>query len=128
MKKVIKAILILLGSVVIICLIIIPFDSVARKEINEMMINNVDLSKIEDGKYSGDFKNRVRKYSVEVTIKDHKIVSVRSTNGSVGTDYSSRLFNSVVKEQKVDVDTISGATITSKMILKAIENALKNGS
>jgi uncharacterized protein with FMN-binding domain len=33
----------------------------------------------------------------------------------------------IVSEQKIDVDAISGATNSSKVIKKAVENALENG-
>ena len=35
--------------------------------------------------------------------------------------------NKIVDEQKIDVDAISGATTSSTVIKKAVENALKNG-
>jgi uncharacterized protein with FMN-binding domain len=123
-KKILKAILILLGISILICLFIIPFDNKARKEIMEMPINNVNLGEIKDGKYLGNFKNQLRIYDVEVTVYNHNITSIRPVNNSPANSYSNKLFNMVIKQQKINVDTISGATVTSKMILKAIENAL----
>jgi uncharacterized protein with FMN-binding domain len=123
-KKILKAILILLGLSILICLCIIPFDNKARKEIMEMPINNVNLGEIKDGKYLGNFKNQLRIYDVEVTVYNHNITSIRPVNNSPANSYSNKLFNMVIKQQKINVDTISGATVTSKMILKAIENAL----
>jgi len=35
------------------------------------------------------------------------------------------LFDNVEKSKSLDVDTISGATLTAKIHLKALENALK---
>lgn len=39
---------------------------------------------------------------------------------------SDELFSDVIKSQNTTVDTISGATVTSKAYLKSIENALNN--
>ncbi len=125
LKVVLKTILIILGGSILICLCIIPFDNKVREEIRQMTIENVDLDKIEDGKYVGDYKNQLRTYSVEVTIKNHKITNIKPMNNSISSSTSNKLFDKVMKEQKVNVDTISGATITSKTILKAIETALK---
>jgi len=38
------------------------------------------------------------------------------------------IVDSVIENQSLDVDAISGATYSSKVILKAIENALARGS
>ena len=37
------------------------------------------------------------------------------------------IVDQIVSEQKIDVDAISGATNSSKVIKKAVENALENG-
>ena len=42
------------------------------------------------------------------------------------TDVEDELINNVIKNQSLDVDVVSGATVSSKAILKAIENALNN--
>lgn len=124
LKITFKVILILIGVSVLFCLCIIPFDNKVRKEIEEMTIKDVDLNKIGDGKYIGHFKNQLRTYNVEVTVEDHTIINIKPAENSVSNSYSEKIFNKVIEEQKVNVDTISGATITSKMILKAIEDAL----
>ncbi len=124
LKKVFKIILIIIGVSVLICILIIPFDNKARKEIMAMPIENVDLTTIADGKYQGHFNNQLRNYSVEVTIKDYIITNIKTINNSPSNKYSNNLFNKIIEEQKVNVDTISGATVTSKMILKAVEDAL----
>ncbi len=124
LKITFKIIFITLGISILICLCIIPFDNKSRKEIMEMTIENVDLTKIKDGKYDGSFKNQLRSYSVEVTVKDYIITDIKPANNSPVSSYSNKIFDRVIKEQKVNVDTISGATVTSKMILKSIEDAL----
>ncbi len=37
------------------------------------------------------------------------------------------IINKIVEQQKIDIDTISGATNSSIVIKKAVENALKKG-
>lgn len=119
-----KTILIILGVSILICLCIIPFDNKIRKEIMKMPINNVDLNKIENGKYLGHFKKQLRSYNVEVTVNNHRIINIKAVENSVTNNYSKKIFDRVIDKQKIGVDTISGATVTSKIILKSIENAL----
>ena len=38
-----------------------------------------------------------------------------------------KIVNEVVNKQSLDVDLVSGATISSKVIIKSVENALSNG-
>jgi len=38
--------------------------------------------------------------------------------------YAEGVFTKIVKQQKVDVDVVTGATTTSKAFMKAAENAL----
>jgi len=39
-------------------------------------------------------------------------------------EMTSTIINNVIKNQSTTVDTVSGATVTSKAYLKSIENAL----
>lgn len=61
---------------------------------------------------------------VSVRIKNGKIAEIKLFSDPLTPDASNELFNQVIKEQRVDVDVISGATVTLKAYLKAIENAL----
>ena len=65
---------------------------------------------------------------VEVTVEDGEIVSInilehRHERGKA----AEAITNKIVDEQKIDVDAISGATNSSTVYKKAVENALKNG-
>ncbi len=53
-----------------------------------------------------------------------KITILQHDNGLGSTAES--IVNDVVKEQSLDIDTVSGATVSSKCILKAVENAIEN--
>ncbi len=84
-----------------------------------------DLSAISDGVYQGECENGLVAVTVEVEVENHSITNVdilRHQNG-LGKD-AEVIVDEVVKEQSVEVDAISGATMSSETILKAIENAL----
>jgi len=98
-----------------------------KKVTSEMKIGNVDLSKISDGKYIGSCDVVFVGATVSVTVKDNKIVDIillkhKTEKGKPGEAVSQE----VIKAQSLQVDTISGATNSSKVILKSIENALNS--
>ena len=97
-----------------------------QKTIKELTINNVDLSKIPDGKYIGSYDVNFISAKVSVTVKNHKIENIDLLEHKTDRGKPAEVIPSmVVKAQSLQVDTISGATNSSKTILKAIENALK---
>ncbi|WP_271809032.1 FMN-binding protein [Clostridium beijerinckii] len=97
-----------------------------QKTIKELTINNVDLSKIPDGKYIGSYDVNLISAKVSVTVKDHKIENIDLLEHKTDRGKPAEVIpDMVVKAQSLQVDTISGATNSSKTILKAIENALK---
>ena len=99
-----------------------------QKTIKELTINKVDLSKISDGKYTGSYDVNLLSAKVSVTVKDHKIENIDLLEHKNDRGKPAEVIPSmVVKAQSLQVDTISGATNSSKTILKAIENALESG-
>lgn len=71
--------------------------------------------------YSGDV-------SVAVVIQEHTLKAILVTDNSDDEAFFNRAMDvvkNVMKKQNTDVDTVSGATYSSKGLLNAIENALK---
>ncbi|EKQ51558.1 MULTISPECIES: FMN-binding protein [unclassified Clostridium] len=99
-----------------------------QKTIKELTISKVDLSKISDGVYIGSYDVDFIAAKVSVTVKSHKIENIdllehKTDRGKPAEVITDR----VVKAQSLQVDAVSGATNSSKTILKAIENALVSG-
>jgi Uncharacterized protein conserved in bacteria len=87
-----------------------------------------NLVEIKDGTYPGSCDNGLVKVLVEVLVKNHSIVEVRILKHDNGLGKAAEVItDKVVQRQSVEVDAISGATLSSKTILKAIENALSDG-
>jgi len=96
------------------------------KDINKTEINSVDLRTIEDGTYIGSYyyKDQVGA-TVEVIVLNHTITEITITDHLYGLGKPAEaIINDVVDQQSLDVDTVSGATSSSILILKAIESAL----
>jgi uncharacterized protein with FMN-binding domain len=85
-----------------------------------------DLSVVPYGLYEGNYKVFPVDVEVAVSVEGHRIVEIEllkhtdSQGGAVGA-----IVDDVVAARSLDVDTVSGATCSSQVILKAIEAALR---
>lgn len=98
-----------------------------QSAIKEIEIADVDLSTVADGVYEGSFKQGRWNYRVAVTVKDHKITRIEllSKRDKMFENMYQTAFERVLAAQSPNVDAVSGATVSSKALLKAIENALR---
>ena len=109
----------------------IQFNSVKANldKLDEMVISDVDLSNAEDGIYEGSYKSFPVTARVKVTINDHKITAIDLVEHITGQGHGAEVLPArVVEKQTLQLDSISGATYSSKVILKAIETALKGAA
>ncbi|MCX8130882.1 MAG: FMN-binding protein [Clostridia bacterium] len=86
----------------------------------------VDMSAVEDGTYIGEYKAGRFTNKVNVTVKDHKITKIDIEKDVTFNkpEWTKLIMERVLEKQNTDIDVVSGATVTSKAYLKAIENAL----
>ncbi len=97
------------------------------RNVQHISVSMPDLSNIQDGNYIGEYSITPVYVKVEVTVNNHQITSIailQHDNGLGSTAES--IVNDVVEEQSLDIDAVSGATVSSKCILKAVENAIEN--
>jgi uncharacterized protein with FMN-binding domain len=118
------------------CLFTGCFDT----DTDSLIIETVDLQKIKDGTYEGEYKNfpviavvsiKVKNHKIteiDIKVKNHKITEIEIIKHREGKgEKAEAIIEDVIRAQSLEVDTISGATRSSKCILKAIENALQRG-
>lgn len=95
-----------------------------KNKVAAMTIQNVDLTKIPDGTYEGDCNVDYIYAKVKVAVKDNTITNIDLVEHKNGRGKpAERIVDDIVKKQSVKVDTVSGATNSSKIIMKAVENA-----
>jgi uncharacterized protein with FMN-binding domain len=113
------------GFIVVIGILFIIFNF-GMGEVKKLVINSVDLTKVADGVFSGTYHKGRWTYDVQVSVKDHKIVDVKNTNKRMEMmkDWNAKAVAEVVKRQSPQIDIVSGATINSRALAKAVENAL----
>jgi uncharacterized protein with FMN-binding domain len=89
-------------------------------------INAADLRSVSDGTYSGKYNAGRWTNELNVTVKDHRITKIDVVKDVTfpKPEWTAQLFEEVIDTQNIDIDAITGATVTSKAYLKSIENAL----
>ncbi len=100
-------------------------------EAEDARIGETDISKIPDGTYAGGWLD----YGdvpivVEVTVRGGRIEDIRivRSKGDWHVQEAGGVIGPVIETQSLEVDAVTGATITSDAILRAIEDALRKGS
>jgi len=88
-----------------------------------------DLADKSDGIYRGeqDFKGTPIKVTLDVTVQNQAVKSIkiiRHICSPVGKR-AEVIIENIIARQTLDIDVVSGATVSSKAILKAVENALQ---
>jgi len=95
-----------------------------RQAVEEITIGEVNLATIPDGTYTGSSEAVWVGATVEVTVQDHRITNIKLDHRHGQGEAAEVITDHVIEAQSLQVDIISGVTSSSKVILKAIENAL----
>jgi uncharacterized protein with FMN-binding domain len=126
---IIAALVIMVISVAIFMVTVYPKIK-EQADVRKMAINDIPLSDIIDGTFRGDFNYGDFTYEVEVIVQEHVIKDIKILENRQDSEYARKataVVNNVLKAQSLNVDVVTGATTTSKALLKAIENALAKG-
>ena len=88
-------------------------------------VNDINVSNIDDDDYFGKV-NYGFEYEVKVHIKNHKIenVEIIKNHDSFYARLAEGINHKIIREQKINIDAVTGATTTSKVLMKAVEAAL----
>ncbi len=125
----------LINTVVIIAIVIVAIGLIGvvgfrqiekgMSDLLEMPIMDIDFSSVWDGSYPGEFNRFPVSAEVEVTVQGERVTGIELLSHRHGPGYSAgEILDRVIEHQSLNVDVISGATYSSIVILKAIEDAL----
>ncbi len=91
-------------------------------------ISDLDFSKVDAGSYDGHAEwGFLVKVALTVEADGARVTNIILTKHQNGLGKKAEvIIDYVVAKQSLEVDTISGATVSSLTILKAIKNALTN--
>lgn len=123
---------VLIGAVLIVAVIGAGYlynVNLYQRKVRAIEISDVDLSLIPDGIYIGECDVHFIYAKVAVTVRSGRITALnvlehRNGRGSAAES----IVDDIVKKQRIDVDAVAGATNSSMVIEKAVENALSNAS
>jgi len=127
MRKSKRLFLGILAFVVIILVVMFVGITDGLNEGKEVALDGIDLSTVPDGSYTGTYDFKRWSNTLTVHVEDHKIAAIEvneDVSAAAMTDCADEVIMRVIEAQSTDIDAVSGATVTSKAYLKAIENAL----
>ena len=99
-----------------------------KRSVKETTFRNLDIINVPDGVYVGEYDVGFVYAKVEVTVQNGVITNIDILEHKNGRGSRAEVVvDRIIEEQKIDVDAVSGATNSSTVIKKAVENALKGG-
>lgn len=99
-----------------------------QKAVDNLDVQSISIEEVADGTYEGACDVGYIYAKVRVTVEnghltDIQLLEHRHERGAL----AEQITGNILSQQRLDVDTVSSATNSSKVIQKAIENALKEG-
>ena len=123
MKKVVKILLIIIAVFGVIFLGVVGKEYSELKDFDQ---TPVDLSEVADGVYEGSSETTLVKASVRVTVKNGSIENIEILRHECGKGLpANNIVDDMVSQNEIDVDAVSGATVSSEVIKDAVRNALR---
>ena len=97
-----------------------------KNELNQIEIVDPDLSKAADGTWTGEWNTSLVKAQVSVNTTSHQITKIDILRHDCGKGKPAEaIVDRVIQAQSLQVDAVSGATGSSKVILRAIQDGLE---
>ena len=130
MKKIFRVFIVL---ILFILILVVSCTAMMNKEMEKaknelMLVEDPDLSKVEDGIYRGKVETMLVKAEVEVSVKNHKIISISIIKHENGKGKPAEaIVDAIVKDNSTDVELIAGATMSSLVIRAAVIDAVTKG-
>jgi len=117
--------------IISICAMLIGFALLGRlysiKTFSDFRVEYIDFANIPAGVYEGTYKLQNVSVSANVTVimENHQIIDIILNEHINHRGESANIIvDRIIDTQALEVDVVSGATQSSKVIMKAVENAL----
>ena len=133
-KRLFKVLIPVVLAVIAVVVIGLSIFNKGMADIKKLSVESIDVSLLKDGNYFGEYENGRWQYHVEVAVRDGEVKEIHILNTRTGPfemkmydDVNTELIQRIVRNQSLQVDTVTGATVNGKALLKAVESALKEG-
>lgn len=120
----------LAGIIAALALLVGGLEAVLSRQAEQRLdaVPVTRISAVEDGIYEGEVETALVKVTVLVTVADHQIRDIQLTRHENGRGAPAEaMLAEMVRQNTSEVDTVSGATMSSKTIRAAVRNALAKG-
>lgn len=121
-----KSKILIIGSLIILTGGIGVLSSLSLERYRNMPIGNTDIALLPNGIYQGEARVGGFTYRVEARVIDHRLTGVKILKNRTSNyaRFAEGIIPRIIKHQNANVRAITGATTTSKALMKAVENAL----
>lgn len=120
-----------LVALIVLCIGGYFLGTMGLKDIQNLAIEEVNLSSIPDGTFKGSFHKSRWNHDVEVTVNDNVITAIKNTN-KLSSKHQKEIvdtaINRIITKQSLRIDVVSGASVNTKAFQKAVESALLKGA
>jgi uncharacterized protein with FMN-binding domain len=129
MKKTLKITGLIFGGLLVLTIVGGMLGSIGMGEIKRLTLTDVDLSQKADGVYRGSYHKGRWNYDAEVSVANHRITGIKDTNPSMKMtrELTKKIAEKIMAGQSVRIDAVSGASVNTKAMCKAVEIALTQG-
>jgi len=121
--------IVLISGIIVAVLLLVSsiMQFVQLNHYRNLRIEGIDLSRIPDGIYTGNADYGFS-YSVQVEIVNHHLqrIDIVNNRDSFYARLAEGITQKMLREQRIDINAVTGATTTSKVLMKAVETAVKN--
>ena len=122
----------LIAGGIFLAMILVMFILVTNglSEGANVQIHGIDLTNVADGDYTGEYDFKRWSETAIVSVRNGEIVEIHADEKNmpdIFSDYNiyEEIIDRVIAAQNTTVDAVSGATVSSKALIKAIENAFR---
>ncbi|MEG0452893.1 MAG: FMN-binding protein [Coprobacillus sp.] len=124
-----KKVLIGLGVITVVIGGIIGYVFIQQKnDVDNLKFSSIDMRLVKDGLYNGEVNTTLIKAEVQVEVNNHRIKNIMIIKHDNGLGKQAETMIDTMKENNTyDVDTVSGATLSSQVIKSAVSQALEKG-
>lgn len=120
--------LVFIGILVCFLALFVGAGYITGSQVDQFEWNNLEVNTLRDGVYTGQANTLLVIAEVKVEVNDQKLTYVEILKHQHGLGSKAEAITAdVIAAQSTQVDSISGATISSRIILKAIDDALSKG-
>lgn len=122
MRPFFRLLLVIAAVAFVLFWVVVLYSGYLNRTAARVTLPPLNLANVADGVYEGSARILHVAPKLQVTVAGRKITNITFVTLVAGdvTGLAAR----VIKAQSLDVDAISGATISTKAVLKAIDNAL----